>query len=373
MLTTIDAIQQKCSAKVRDFIILPEDNIGVLLRHKLGSVRAGAFSVLVSSTFSTRPFSYNTLDLLRDNLTLLHSDTDAKFRNELLSNSKHMIVRLRGAVSFLAKEVYLFTTKDDLTPQSNSLQKNSAAADSQEARLLQRHTNFIRWYINFLSNELIPTASYQRHVTALRALQMAVESGLLAASMVGKLDHEADSESVWDFNQGLFTKKMVRIFLDLLMNPFEDVRTAATELLKLAPVECFMQQCYDEPFDHSFFRLSPTFIGDLRNQGNAETLSVSNSGPNRWDEVQQVEVADILISFIRRTGMASRRTGRADLADGVARAYELLCGLQVTDKARLVLLSGMVLDLEGRVTIAENNLAQAVLLAPVHGPIAAIR
>jgi hypothetical protein len=79
------------------------------------------------------------------------------------------------------------------------------------------------------------------------------------------------------------------------------------------------------------------------------------------------------VPFIQKAETASKCTGRADLADGVARAQELIYCLQATDEARLDLLENLVSDLEGEVFIAENDLAQAVLLAPVHGHFAALR
>jgi multidrug resistance efflux pump len=81
----------------------------------------------------------------------------------------------------------------------------------------------------------------------------------------------------------------------------------------------------------------------------------------------------LLFDFIKRAEDRSMRTGRADLADGVAHSYELLCTLLATDHSRLSLVQSLVESLESKVTIAEADLAQAVLLAPVHGHFASLR
>ena len=93
-------------------------------------------------------------------------------------------------------------------------------------------------------------------------------------------------------------------------------------------------------------------------------------GGNRYSKLRFQE---LLESFIQKAETASRRTGRADLADGVARTHELIYCLQANDEARLYLLENLVSDLESKVVIAENDLTQAVLLAPVHGNFAALR
>lgn len=373
MLIVVDLLQHKTSTKVRNFIAFPEDSIGALLSHRSGSVRSTAFSVLVSSISSTKPFPSKILDILNCNLGLLYSDKDAKFRNEVLSNSKHMIGRLKGAVSFLTREATSFAAKHNQKIQNKIESLNSTSSDSQESLSLQEHLNFIQWYLHFLSDELIPTASYQRHITALRALHMVFDCGIVAPSWKVDSDLSADVQSVQDFRRGIFTTKIVRLLLDLLMDPFEDVRATANQLLKLAPADCFMGPHYEYSSDDLSFRSSLSTIEELLNKNNGKSSYIIANKLNGWTNMQQVKVPEALVSFIERTDIASKRTGRANLADGVARTYELLCGFQMTDEARFNLLESIALDLEQRVDEAEDDLARAVLNAPVHGQFAAIR
>ena len=64
------------------------------------------------------------------------------------------------------------------------------------------------------------------------------------------------------------------------------------------------------------------------------------------------------MTFIQKAEKASRRTGRADLADGVARTHELIYCLQTNDKERLDIVGNLVSNLEMGVLAAENDLVQ---------------
>lgn len=373
LLTRLDVLLNKGAAKVPSSIILPEYSIGVLLSHKAGNVRSAAFSVLVSSISSIRPFTLKTFHLLRQYLGLLHSDTDAKVRNEVLSNTKHMVGRIKGAVSFLNREVASSLVKHNQISQKKSENPDLANAATQETMALQEHKDFISWYQNFLINELIPTASYQRHITALRAIKIVVDSGILIPHEKASLDFSADTQSQEGPTENIFTGKLVRLLLDLFMNPFEDVRAVAAQLLKLAPERCFTPEHVVEPSAHPNSQVFYLLFQNTSNGSNGRTLDRNPADASGRKQSQQATIPGILVPFIQKTETASKCTGRADLADGVARTQELIYCLQATDKARLDLLENLVSDLEGKVFIAENDLAQAVLLAPVHGHFAALR
>jgi hypothetical protein len=372
LLTRSVVLLNKDTTKGRNSIILPEYSIGGLLSHKAGNVRSAAFSVLISSISSTRPFSLKTFNLLRENLGLLHSDTDAKVRNEVLSNTKHMIGRINGAVSFLTRGLPSNPIKQNQISRKKSEHPDFADIASQEKVVLQEHEDFILWYQNFLTSELIPTASYQRHITALRSIQLGVDSGILIRHKKKTLDPTVNAQAQEPGSNDIFTQKMIRLLLDLLMNPFEDVRAAATQLLELAPKLCFTQQHDIESCVHLNSQATSLFK-NASNYSNLKTLGRIPTNTDGAKQFQHEEVPEILISFIQNAETASRRTGRADLADGVARAYELIYCLQTTDEARIDLMEILVSDLEMNVIIAEKDLPQAVLLAPVHGQFAALR
>ncbi|QSZ28922.1 hypothetical protein DSL72_003429 [Monilinia vaccinii-corymbosi] len=115
------------------------------------------------------------------------------------------------------------------------------------------------------------------------------------------------------------------------MDPFEDVRSEATAILKLAS-------------PHNF-------------------KSSKCLGPTDFN---------VLMEFIGRAEDFAKRTGRADYADGVARSYQILYGLLDPNKGRLNLVESLIAGLERKVTIAQKDLGQAVLIAPIHSDFSTI-
>ncbi|KAH6712398.1 HEAT repeat protein-like protein [Leptodontidium sp. MPI-SDFR-AT-0119] len=345
----------KVSKKPSGAVLLQEDSIGLLLTHDSETVRSLAFSVLVSSSSTIRPFSNTALDILRANMYILYCDTDAKFRNEILSSTKHMVERLRGATSLLAKEIeslsfQLNGTQELQPPQHAEGQQRIAAIQAMS----QSHNDFITWYVEFLMMELVPTASYQRHITSLKAISLFLKSGILKPGIDSQPVKASGNNTIWPYTVDFFTKESMRLLMDLVLDPFEDVRSGATSILKLASPKSF--------------DLKQVVITEI--EGNKTQLDV-NALDNNTCEGDNTPLG-LLVDFIARAEDLSKQTGRADHADGVARSYELLYGLQSSPASRLAVITQLVEDLERKVEVAEHGLGQAVSEAPIHGNFAAL-
>ena len=180
-------------------------------------------------------------------MSILYCDSDAKFRNEVLSNTKHMIERLRGATAFLVREneslSFQLRPEHSLDPQKRQMAQQAL---EQTTELLQGHARFVEWYVEFLLGELIPTASYQRHITALKAISLLLKSGILKPSLRSPPVRISDNATTWPYLIEFFNAMSMRLLLDLLMDPFEDVRSNATSVLKLASPEDFSESEQDE-------------------------------------------------------------------------------------------------------------------------------
>ncbi|PVH78131.1 hypothetical protein DL98DRAFT_258029 [Cadophora sp. DSE1049] len=350
----------KVSKKPSGAVVLQENSIGLLLTHESETVRSLAFSVLVSSSSTIRPFSRTALDVLRANTYVLYCDTDAKFRNEILSSTKQMVERLRGATSLLSKEI------DSLSFQLNGNQKPPTSQPEEGHKRLdaikhisQSHNDFVTWYLEFLLRELIPTASYQRHITSLKAISLFLRSGILKQGLESPPLKTSGNNTVWPYSIAFFTRGSMRLLMDLLMDPFEDVRSGATSILKLA-----------SPSD---FELEPSPSTATKEDKISLDSAKSdlNTAIDKTSECNSVPLG-LLVNFITRAEDLSKQTGRADHADGVARSYELLYGLQISPESRLALITKLVDDLERKIEVAEHSLGQAVFEAPVHGNFAAL-
>jgi hypothetical protein len=356
--------------------VLQEEGLSSLLAYASGTVRSLAFSVLVSSNSSIRPFSPTALRILQSRVHILHCDTDAKFRNEVLSNTKHLIERLRGATAFLVREIdslsFQLLPEHSISPQERQMAQQAL---EQTTQLLQAHASFIEWYINFLLGELIPTSSYQRHITALRAISLLLRSGILKENSESSPVWISDNATVWPCTIDFFNPASMRLLLDLLMDPFEDIRNSTTSILKLASPDHFIMG--KRPKVSLVGADAPKPASSGENLG-AISKSVLVSNLSVSSEVESSHVAKsiplgLLRDFIERAEELSKRTGRADYADGVARSYELFHSLLSSTNERIKLLTHLVEGLETKVSIAEQDLAKAVVDEPVHGTFAALK
>lgn len=357
---------QKSPNNSAQSVILEEDVIGPLLNNASDTVRSLAFSVLVSSSSSVRPFNAKDLILLQLNVGVLYADTDAKFRNDVLSSTKHLLERLRGSTAFLVRELQslLFVSSQDLNSGPSSQSKNQNQIE-ETTKLLRCHEAFIQWYLEFLLGELVPTAAYQRHITALKAIILLLKSGILRQNPHSKPSQKSGNESVWPFSIGFFTSGTMRLLLDLLMDPFEDVRINASLVLKLGTTESFGIGQLTEYVET--IECSTKFSG-LDYQQSKPSFSSSRASSLS----AKLTTLDLLKDFISRADLISKRTGRADYADGLARCYALLYSLLPTTLDRLELVSELISALEKKIGIAKIDLSQAVSNAPVHGIFAAL-
>jgi hypothetical protein len=371
MLIYIDTIQlQKPSKKSAPTIVLEEELIGSLLYHASETVRSLAFSVLVSSSSSIRPLSPVALEHLKAHMSILFSETDAKIRNEILSNTKHLIERLRGATAFLVRELENLSFQLRLDyPLPLEQQQKAEQLLSETQGLLRSHESFIEWYLEFLLGELIPTASYQRHITSLKAIYLLLRSGIFKQNSMSPLPRASNNVTVWPYFLDFFTPGVVRLLLDLVMDPFEDVRGGATSILKLAS-PCHFVIRPEELSEDVLSAISAEQAFGNNTQETADLLVVANVSADCKSIDNSLKLLKV---FIEHAEEASKRTGRADYADGVARSYELLYGLLPSVDLCIELISQLVDDLELKVGIAEGNLGQAVVEAPVHGNFAALK
>ena len=351
-------------------IELQEDLIGVLITSEVNTVRSLAFSVLVASSSPLRPFTTTALDILQSHMGILYADTDAKFRTDTLSNTRKLIERFRGATAYLNRELEDLSRIYGPEPSTNS---EGCGLYGQIQNILKRHEEFIEWFLEFLLGELIPTVSYQRHITALKATRLLLQSGMLD-SLAPQKSIAVSNTTSWHYRINFFTSSAMRLLLDLLMDPFEDVRSSAATLLKLASIEDFAVEGPGHESNYHKSILVQTRIPSQR-------LVYSPIMDNRLYDIQNraANKAEAerghtsLVTFISRAEDLARRTGRADYGDGVARCYDLLYSLLPSTDSRLKLVRNLVHDLGSKICIGEQNLAKAVLDAPVHGTFAALK
>ncbi|EEY20614.1 conserved hypothetical protein [Verticillium alfalfae VaMs.102] len=319
-------------SETKSAVVLEEAMLHSVLSHPSSEVRSLALSLIISSNSTTRPFFEPSLRLLQTHLPHHFSDPSARFRMELLSKVKAMYRRARGAIPLLQKALHrVDTAPSKTTPKANKIKVGTSAEEAMTwpkeriENVLAQHKDFVAWFLRFLKSELIPTASYQRHFSILRATLFIIRI-------------ELDDSKVWESNEeevpffSTFDTTWTRILFDLVMDAFEDVRAISNEILMV-------------------FFTEPRFKDTISPLGHIRTVT----------------------EFLGRAEDITRRTARADHSDGLARSYELLSRIHGQQEERLLVVASLVDLLEGKLSLAEIDLGKAVLEAPIYGYFASLR
>lgn len=322
---------------------MPDDVFGNWMSHTEPDVRLAGLFLCVYSTAVTRPLTGGVFRSLERNLAHLHTDTDANFRRELLGYIQKLINRLRGSTATLARG------KSRSGPASTTRLPFPNECFQPRKRLEQRTVqdplsealSFIVWYIRFLESELRSDASYQRRITALRAITIVLKSGVDPRVSHHLLSKSAQGQLHWAHGLQISSPKLIRVLLDLILDPFDDIRDASVSVLRMC----------------------------------LESLP----------EGEKEAAIAKLPRFIVRAETAMLRTGRADHADGVARAYALYFSICSMDSGEVAGIGGtgrtrkievferLGQQLKSTLQLARENLSEAVNGRPVHGTFAAIR
>lgn len=315
-------------------VVLQEDLLERVLVHPSYDVRTLALSLIVSSSSTTRPYSPTALALLKRYLGMYFADSEARFRNELLAKLRDMYKRIRGGIFVLRRSLMRARAAEAKSQNGAAEERNPAVyhtniishSVSELATALDLHEDFLRWYLRFLRTELTPTASYQRRITSLKAACKIIQAEATPAKA-----RETEGDVALLFDQ--FDMTWTRSLLDSLVDPFDDVRDLAATVLRLL----FSDERYEKALP-----------------------------PNRDRRL-------VLSEFLGRANQLANQTGRADHANGVARAYELLHRFSGDTDAQFGVFSDLLASLGDRISSAERNLGAAVLDAPTHGLFSALK
>jgi hypothetical protein len=277
---------------------------------------------------------------LKRNLVHLHTDTDAYFRRDINGYTQKLFDRLRASTATLAKPAVKASSSGATRLPVPKSCYNHGALSSKAAQhdILIESLSFIVWYIRFLEWELRSTASYQRRITALQSLTIVLRSGIDPGVPQSYLSKSAQGQLNWAHGIRIANPKLTRALMDLILDPFDDIRNLAVSVLQL----CLLAQPIAE-----------------------QDLVLKAMGP-----------------FLERAEGMQLSTGRADQADGVARAYSLLYSLldkhpgpqnPTTFRSSLEVFLFLKRQLQSTLAFADQDLSEAVNGRPVHGTFAALR
>jgi hypothetical protein len=315
--------------EARDGVIhIPDVMIAQVIENATDAVRLSGVALLISSVTITRPFTPRALRSLQQNFSHLFMETDVHVRGEVLVYVQRLVDRIKAAVGLLSRATEKAADKN----RQQRADDGSQVGRITSGLLLQQHREFVRSFLRYVKTQLHPAAAYQRHITGLRSLIVLAKSGLDGRIPTRQLSKPAPAAQ-WPFSEQIFEPTLTRLLQDLLMDPFEDVRTLAASLLTM--------------------------------QAN----------------VVEVSSRTMYSKFLKKAEHIMLLSGRADHADGVSRvnaivfeaAGRLNLASNESQVSRESQMESLIRRLEERVLVAKNNMAQAVGKFPMHGVLSSLR
>jgi Putative death-receptor fusion protein (DUF2428) len=266
-----------------------------LLSHSSIDIRIRTYQLLVTSVKTITPIRSSVLRLLKNHFVYLQGQNDPGKRGEINAITKALIHRLRRSNAFHFRAM---TALKDVS--------NDHRFHWHE---IQQYETFFDGFISFLVSELSPSCSFPRHISALRAMEILVISVADQRSPLETIDESSQDGLSWRLGKRLRHQNVVSSLFHLLLNPFEEVRTVSSQILKLHLRRT--EAAIETPSEAGF-----------KSSGQARGAQNNYFTPPSYGKIQAWTEEDIARLVVDVNNLATR-TNRADHADGLARLLEL--------------------------------------------------
>jgi len=297
--------------------------------HREPSIRIAALSLLVTNFSTVKPFTTAATNAILRALPSMHADSDSYTRGEIMSLTRKFIIRLKSGV---LKEQSI---SEAAVPTTGKEPLGWIRSDDETKE-------FLRLYIQFLQKDMVVTASYPRHVSSLKALKLLLQSGLDPRADIAPLKSEVESR--WKLHLDVFEPRLLRLLVDLLLDPFEEVRQTSLSIINLFPRQILLSGLSDA----------------------AE---------------RQPAIGMRLTDALTRAESIASKTSRADNADTVACLYQILfCAASNSFGAvshwwetKQSVVNTILSKLEERLSSSNGLFNSTLREAPLHGYMSGLR
>lgn len=305
-----------------------------------------ALSLLITASSTTKPISSEALKAILLGLPALHADSDAQSRGNILTLTRRLLVRLRSGIQTSERSIMHQTQGTSLPvvdKDTRQLKRRRSIEDEgnvEESGFDSRI--FLKEYVSFLEGDLQPTASYQRHIMALKALSLVLQSRLDPRVNAPTAIKSERDVVPWRFSLHILQPHLFRLLVDLLLDPFEEVRATSLSVLAMFPLE------------------------------------TSQIAPLLDKESPMLQ----LTGALSKAEHLASSTSRADHADAVARLYHVVFSLAHTSSdtsaqqwydSRCGVVNFILSKLEEKLSHPGGLFNSSMRDAPLHGYISALR
>ena len=263
----------------------------------------------------------------------MHAESDPYSRGEILSLTRKLVTRIKSGIvtdqSMLSKDGNMENGQD--RNFSLNIEETQAVVDA---------------CMDFLTGDLRPGTTYARHITALKALVLVLQSGLDPRVNDAIIKNLPGQNNRCVRTIDIFKPSLLRSLVDLLLDPFDDVRATSLYIMKTFPREILMRGL-------------------------------------PWYPDQSLEPVPHLIDALSRAEQLASNTSRADHADTVARLYDLLFYAATTNcenkseshwwETKLQVVDHVLKKLEMKLSVPGDLFKSSMRDAPLHGFLSALR
>lgn len=302
----------------RDNKIISPEFLESLFYHNSPSLRISALSLAVTSPQVSKPIAPYVLEIIKRSIDNFFVESDPGFRNQFYGFMRQMVFRVRGSAYAMARESRKLKERDDL--------EKAKLLDEQ----IENIKNFCAWLVGYLEHCIRPGTSYQYLFTGILVITLLVQSGL--DERVSSKYYEKQ-HTPFPFHVSVYNHRVVRLLIDNIANNYEDIRSGAAKILKMAPLPVPQVETYDD-IEAISSQVYNTISGMRGREGDAGA---------RGAEL----VFHLYSAFPTKDG------------DSIAKPMEFF--------------EHLLANLEQHVEYAQNDLPTAVREHPIHGYYSAVR
>ncbi|KAK6512332.1 hypothetical protein TWF481_001220 [Arthrobotrys musiformis] len=224
-----------------------------LLSDQSGLLRSHTLRLMIISSSAALPLTIEYFFIFSDHFDHLFSESDPQVRNEIYAAFRVLLDRLVASSYALDKKLRSLEGRLSEIGTSTEITDQITSINSR----LPRQKAFTKWFLNeFLPAQLQPNASYQRVILALKVYSYWLPqierdwrtslpgSDLAADIKKSKRKQNEREHIVLPFDPEIQYPSLLRLLVERIMDPYDDIRSLATGLIKELP------QSRDVPWAH---------------------------------------------------------------------------------------------------------------------------
>ncbi|RIB14541.1 putative death-receptor fusion protein [Gigaspora rosea] len=203
------------------------------------NLRIDVLGLISESQKSITEVTSTELSLLKSFFELNLNSTSPEFRQKMCGHLNKLFSRLQGNLYAQwrdYKSLLKYIENNSSTNKNTKIPQALLEAEELK-RKIDISQNFLNWLIELLVASLYPGASFQRVSSVLKIFIILIKTFGLGneSSLTKDFVNKKNEQSTFPFQLPLATTRNVKLILNCLMNPFDEIRMLSYEILEIFP------------------------------------------------------------------------------------------------------------------------------------------